>query len=209
MSDTTIDTRSGISFDFLNATVDDILWIDIAIALGKICRFGGHCIGFYSVAQHSCLVADILPLEIKLYGLLHDAHEAYIGDMTKPFKRAIAATASYDCLELEYPIKKDVVIAIGKIENKLISLLGGQRIDELIYEAAGIPSPNTDIKKAIHEADMIAFITEYRDLMPTEITNPYFNQYKPLEKTIKAKTWEDAQTDWHLRLYRELIAYKN
>lgn len=62
----------------------------IAKALSKICRFGGHTSRFYSVAEHSIHVASLLPKEFHMYGLLHDAHEAYtgFGDVCNPVKTA-------------------------------------------------------------------------------------------------------------------------
>ena len=61
---------------------------DIAHALSNLCRFNGHVRQFYSVAEHSCHVADILPAPLKLAGLLHDASEAYLCDMPRPVKRS-------------------------------------------------------------------------------------------------------------------------
>lgn len=65
---------------------DDIDIIDIGQALSKICRFGGHIKHFYSVAQHSIYVSLFCNPEHALYGLLHDATEAYCGDVIRPIK---------------------------------------------------------------------------------------------------------------------------
>lgn len=65
---------------------------DIAQALANQCRFGGHCRSFYSVAQHSCLLSDLLaareaePVGL-LSALLHDAPEAYLVDLPHPLNR--------------------------------------------------------------------------------------------------------------------------
>ncbi len=78
--------KSGGYLDFENLRTDDIRIDDIATGLGNCCRFAGQCSDFYSVAQHSYYVSTIVPEEDALYALLHDAAEAYIGDMTTPLK---------------------------------------------------------------------------------------------------------------------------
>lgn len=82
-------SASGLKFYPLDLRIHEIAIGDIAASLSKICRFGGHCKEFYSVAQHSVLVLDLVssePIEVQRQALLHDATEAYCGDMIRPLK---------------------------------------------------------------------------------------------------------------------------
>ncbi len=81
--------HSGVRFWPLDPRPEDIRIEDIAHSLSLLCRFGGHCRRFYSVAEHSFHVASLLPDHLKLAGLLHDASEAYVVDLPSPLKRCL------------------------------------------------------------------------------------------------------------------------
>lgn len=86
-----IETFSGRFVDPTRLSVDDICIEDIAHHLSLLCRFGGACREFYSVAEHSCRVLLVCvergeDIYVQRAALLHDAAEAYLGDMPGPVK---------------------------------------------------------------------------------------------------------------------------
>lgn len=82
-----IRTYSGLLVKPMRLNPEDIRIADIAQALSRICRFAGHVSGFLSVAEHSVEVSRLCPPELRMDGLLHDASEAYLGDIPSPIKR--------------------------------------------------------------------------------------------------------------------------
>lgn len=79
-------THTGRQFWPLAPRAEDVDIEDIAHALSMTCRYNGHCSEFYSVAQHSVLVSLYCPDEHALWGLMHDASEAYLPDVPRPVK---------------------------------------------------------------------------------------------------------------------------
>jgi len=82
----TIALHSGAYFDFTKPELSDFTIRDIAHALGNLCRFTGHPQRFYSVAEHSVHCSRIVDPDHQFAALMHDAAEAFIGDIAKPLK---------------------------------------------------------------------------------------------------------------------------
>lgn len=130
-------TSSGRRFWPADPRVDDICIGDIAHALSMQCRFGGHSKAFYSVAQHSVLVARLVSPGNALVGLLHDATEAYLQDIIRPLKRELRAT--YKPLETAWAGAIGLVFGLGDLL--------------------------ADLPKEVHDADRAVLVAEHRDLM--------------------------------------------
>jgi hypothetical protein len=120
MQMTWMQTCTGLAFEPLDPDPSLIRLADVAHSLALTCRFNGHTTEFYSVAQHSVIVSEIVPEVDAVWGLLHDAAEAYIGDMIRPLKQQIphyrsieerVARAVAKRFELPWPIPTSVHLA--------------------------------------------------------------------------------------------------
>lgn len=84
-----VGTNSGNYISLINPNPDEITLEDIATGLSNVCRFNGQLNMWYSVAEHSIHVAELVPKRYKLQALLHDATEAYICDVPTPLKHML------------------------------------------------------------------------------------------------------------------------
>jgi len=130
-----IQTYVGIPFYPLDPRAEDINIIDIAHALSNLCRFAGHVNQFYSVAQHSVLVSLHCAPEDALWGLLHDASEAYCVDMPRPIKHSPG------------------LIPYRKIEQDIMNC---------VAQRFGLPFQEPE---SVKQADLTLLYTEKRDLL--------------------------------------------
>lgn len=91
-----IQSVSGKRVSVTDPAVEMIDIEDIAHALSMLCRFNGHGTKFYSVAEHSVHVSHEIRPDLALAGLLHDAAEAYLGDVPSPLKKHLSEFKVYE-----------------------------------------------------------------------------------------------------------------
>lgn len=84
-----IETFSGNKIDLQFPQTDKISLVDIAHSLSQTCRFGGHSLQFYSVAEHAVRTSYLVPREHALAALHHDSAEAYLCDIPGPLKKIL------------------------------------------------------------------------------------------------------------------------
>lgn len=126
---------TGLELDPLHPRPEDIDIRDIAHALAMIPRYGGHCPVFYSVASHSLYVSTLVAPDLAREGLMHDAAEAYVGDMITSIKRHLPDYKT----QLEAPWER------------------------AINERFGLRSDDAT-RAAVKRADIAALLAERRDL---------------------------------------------
>lgn len=102
-------TYTGRRFYPIDPRPEDIELRDIAHALAHLCRFTGHTKKHYSVAEHCCHIHDHAPDELRPWALMHDASEAYIGDMSRPLKRGCG-----DVGRLYSEVEHGIMVAVAE-----------------------------------------------------------------------------------------------
>lgn len=129
-----IETFTGVRFRPLSPVWADIRITDIAHALANQCRYSGHVRNLYSVGEHSVRVAEALqcwgePMPVVLWGLLHDASEAYLVDLPTPLKTMDQIGAGYRKAERRvmravckrFGLEKDQPAAVTKADRVLLA----------------------------------------------------------------------------------------
>lgn len=137
-----VETYTGSRFFPFTPRGDEIRIEDIAHSLANQCRFNGHCPKFYSVAEHSVLVSRLVPEEVALWGLLHDAAEAYISDITRPIKAF---------LYVKWPIDFRSIFDVEDI---------------ILFTLASRFGLEPRAPASVFDADQRALVTEFRCFFP-------------------------------------------
>lgn len=139
---------------------------DIANGLAKQCRFNGQINKFYSVAEHSILVSRLVPDALALPALMHDAAEAFLGDIVSPLKGLISG---YD-----------------KIEHQLMCRIS----DDLDFEW---PLLSRIDRNFIKNADLLALRSEKETFYPDEPEWPVLKNTGEFTFKLECMNWMDAR----------------
>lgn len=175
-----LETFTGGQFWPLDPRPEDVDITDIAHSLSMQCRFNGHTRVFYSVAEHSIIVSKELKALgynklVQLYGLLHDASEAYTCDLPRPIKGQIKTYKA-----IEYWVQRAV------------------------WEAFKLPVPAGSTETAIHQMDNLLLGYEGRKLMRnTEDWAAKFGDFTPKSITTLGLTHILAK-QYFLSLFADL-----
>ena len=164
-----ITTYTGKKFHFLDPQPDEIDIVDIAHALSLTCRFGGQCRQFYSVAEHSIRMAEIVPQEYKLHALLPDASEAYLPDLPRPEKAEIPKFEVVEGIILEAifrkftPIYQQGIIEVKHADNILLATEARDLMDNT-DDWALLPQPLPDriypMNSVSAEKDFLSYVRQ-------------------------------------------------
>jgi hypothetical protein len=139
-------TWTGRSFDLLLPSAETVSLEDISQSLGKLNRFTGHTKWPYSVAQHCLFCADLATPQAAVHALLHDAEEAYTGDVSAPMKMALHAHGAGEAL-------RDIADSVRAA----------------IYTHFGLLAPGEEMRRHIKDLDMVALATEKRDMLRVDV----------------------------------------
>jgi uncharacterized protein len=188
---TMVETVSGRMVDVLHPKPEMIHFPDIAEALSKIPRFNGHTCGApYSVAQHCTIGAklfeDDLDFDAARAFLLHDAHEAFMGDMATPVAAAMSAASELD-------------LARWKMLKR--------GLDFAIFDAAGL-NMSAKVEARVKEMDARLLLTERNHLMRRGLSlwSDDLEKLEPLQLNgrLRPKPWDIAADEW-MSMFRHLF----
>jgi hypothetical protein len=175
-------TQSGKIIDFQNIDVKQIELEDIVTGLSNVCRYSGQVSEFYSVAEHCMMVSDYVPKRLRKYALLHDAAEAYMGDVPRPVKllcpgyKAIEAKVEAAILaRFNIPVPSDEDHATVKvIDNRaLLTEAAELKVGDIgqWLDVPGMPLPALDGFPGGRQLDLLTpeeAATEYGQMLYAE-----------------------------------------
>lgn len=178
----TIKVSAGHYVDLANPDPATIEVKSIAAALSKVCRFGGHCPKFYSVAEH-CIHATALACSEGYAGdaltavFLHDAAEAYIGDMVKPLKVTMPQYG-----EAEQRIEAAIQAAFGVDFSKWMEVI--KRFDRAMLKAEKVTMWPEDTEKWAGFSEIEDRVVRFQFWEPSEAEIQFLAMARTLQLVV-------------------------
>ena len=177
-----IETYSGNWFDILNPQSEQLNIVDIAHSLSLLCRFTGHVKHFYSVGQHSLLGSYIISEDNALEFLLHDAAEAFLGDMNRPLKHLTAAGPAYQKIEenimrvirLKFGLPMIQSECIYRVDNQMLYAEKEQLMTSLPW--------TKESKEGCQVTDIMPATIKISEFLPLFIENAFLNRFNQLRR---------------------------
>lgn len=163
-------TRSGGRFYPADPRPEEMKILDLASGVARECRFGGQMEGWCSVAEHSVLVAEVLPPHLKLQGLMHDTPEGLVRDMTRPNKMLLPDYRALEdrvwraiCPAFGLPYELDPLVKVADdavLLAERMQLFPGDRED---WTIKGEPAPVKIMQLDYREAEEL-FLYHFHNL---------------------------------------------
>lgn len=169
-------TSRGRALDLLDPRLEDVDLDEIATALGNQCRYNGCVRAYYSVAEHSVLIAEWLEDQeqyrrVVLGGLLHDAAEAYTGDITWPVQAVL-----FDLPDGEGETQFE---AVGRERVRFRYKAMQRRLDALIVDKVNAAAGREVVTvadlhcEAVRSADLRILLDERKALLTEPPPRPW------------------------------------
>lgn len=176
-------TLSQQIYSYESPLLGSISLHDIAHSLALINRFNGHTVRPISVAEHSIGVALMVPAEHRLGALLHDAAEAFVGDMAAPLKKLCPG-----------------FVEIEELAHKAVAERFG-------LSGAALQTPE------IRQADLDALVTECDvlkggEIIPWGAPGNFNHKYAMSLRGRFRETWQAFRDQWLYQVSTELRARK-
>lgn len=162
---------------------------DIAVSLSRECRYAGNGVHWWPVALHSFVVCGLLPIELRLHGLLHDAAECVLGDVPKPAK-----IPAIEVMEL-------------KIQAAIYNKMGLPMPD--FYEQEQVHLADT---RTLHGEVYTVGTRALRDIYPKDARAAelveYYREMFPVQDCVNPKGKCVAEFLYRFERYKEMGGFK-
>jgi|JRYH01.1.fsa_nt_gb hypothetical protein len=205
-----LQTYSGRQFWPMDPRPEEVFIEDIAHALAMQCRFAGHCLRFYSVAEHSVLLTRYFKwrgasVTTQLWALLHDASEAYLVDVPRPvkpylegYRQAEAAVMAAICAKFDLPRRMP-----AEVHEADSAIIGNER-DNMApcvaeWYATGPGLDGVYLRNWTPEVAELEFTAEFRRLMDLR----HDEAREGLNAVKSRHDREASRADWEYQFRKE------